>query len=480
MPDLDSLLANAAESDREFLKLQAGAPPSAWLAKTGLLWARTSAYRQFEPKFVAMAANWNYEPSDLPSLAEIIGSIQYFDFSREQIARLYRAYNTLMQRSAERATAKGSRSPRSKRRLRIGYLSSDFRRHVMGDLMLRVLRCHDRSRFEINAYSLLPRALEDAYSVQFQSRCNRYVRLAELDDSAAAERIADDGLDLLVDLTGHTPQARPAILLRKPAPVIVGHLGDHGTVGVEQVDFKLTDAVADLPDAAEYQVEKPLAMEGCVMPFRRVTPSPPDPDARARLGIPMSAVVLGAFTSVLKLSPRCVELWRRILENVPSARLALSPFTRINLDQSIARLTAAGIPADRMVVVQPSADDAINRARYRHIDVLLDTLPYTGGDSTVAALDMGVPVVTRAGERQAERMGLSILTHLGMTDTVAWTDDEYVAVACRLATDAAWRAELSTRIRDRIEASGIADFERYTRNLEDALERALTLTQANR
>jgi hypothetical protein len=79
MPDLDSLLANAAESDREFLKLQAGAPPSAWLAKTGLLWARTSAYRQFEPKFVAMAANWNYEPSDLPSLAEIIGSIQYFD-----------------------------------------------------------------------------------------------------------------------------------------------------------------------------------------------------------------------------------------------------------------------------------------------------------------------------------------------------------------------------------------------------------------
>ena len=90
--------------------------------------------------------------------------------------------------------------------------------------------------------------------------------------------------------------------------------------------------------------------------------------------------------------------------------------------------------ADRLVVIQPSADDAVNRARYRYIDVLLDTLPYTGGDSTVAALDMGVPVVTRAGVRQAERMGLSILSHLGVTDTVAVSDDDYVAIACRLAS----------------------------------------------
>jgi predicted O-linked N-acetylglucosamine transferase (SPINDLY family) len=289
--------------------------------------------------------------------------------------------------------------------LRIGYLSSDFRRHVMGDLMLRVLRCHDRSRFEINAYSLLPRALEDAYSVQFQSRCNRYVRLAELDDSAAAERIADDGLDLLVDLTGHTPQARPAILLRKPAPVIVGHLGDHGTVGVEQVDFKLTDAVADLPDAAEYQVEKPLAMEGCVMPFRRVTPSPPDPDARARLGIPMSAVVLGAFTSVLKLSPRCVELWRRILENVPSARLALStvhPDQPRSIDRAAhggrySRRSDGRRPAERRRRDQPRALSAHRRAA-RHVALYRR-------DSTVAALDMGVPVVTRAASARRNGWG---------------------------------------------------------------------------
>jgi predicted O-linked N-acetylglucosamine transferase (SPINDLY family) len=121
-----------------------------------------------------------------------------------------------------------------------------------------------------------------------------------------------------------------------------------------------------------------------------------------------------------------------------------------------------------------SADDALNRARYRHVDVVLDTLPYTGGDSTVAALDMAVPVVTLAGDRQAQRMGLSLLTHLGVTDTIAWSDEEYVALAIRLATDAAWRATISARIAERVTSSGIADLDRYTRDLERALERAIT------
>ena len=293
------------------------------------------------------------------------------------------------------------------------------------------------------------------------------------------KRIADDDLDMLVDLASHTPQARPGIVLRKPAPVIVGHLGDHGTIGLEQVDFKITDAFADLPDAAEYQIERPLTMNGCVMPFRRVAPAPSGPAGRSRLGTPGNAVIFGVFSGALKLSPRSLGLWRRILDVNPHAYLALSPFTKVELGRCTARLTTAGIPANRIVVVQPSADDAVNRARYRQIDVLLDTLPYTGGDSTVAALDMGVPVVTRVGERQAERMGFSILSHIGVTDTVARSDDEYVAIACRLAADPAWRGALSKRILEGITSSGIADFERYTRNLEDAYERALALKRAD-
>ncbi len=476
-PQFEALqtLGRLDEADEAFLPFQSGATPSAWLAATGLRWARTSTHAELEAKYMSMAVVLHYALPDLRWLASLIGSIQYFDFSRDDFAKLYRSYNALMQQSAGTVTAVNPRPARTAGRLRVGYLSGDFRRHVMGDLMLSVFARHDRRRFEVFAYSLLPEALEDATTARFRTSCDGYASLAALDDSTAADRIVDDRIDVLVDLTSHTPQARPGILLRKPAPVIVAHLGDHGTIGLAQVDFKLTDACADLPDAASYQIEAPLTMDGCVMPFRRVPPTPADPAGRARAGAPEGAVIFGMFSATIKMSPRALELWRRILDAVPNGCLAISPFVKAELLRSLARLKAAGIPTDRIVVVQPSADDAVNRARYRYVDVLLDTLPYTGGDSTVAALDMGVPVVTRVGERQAERMGFSILSHLGVTETVARTDDEYVAIACRLATDPAWRMELSARILERITASGIADFGRYTRNLEDALERAIAI-----
>ena len=466
------------EADQAFLRFEAGAAPSACLAATGLRWARTSVHGELEAKFLQMVVNWKYEAPDLPWLAEVIGSMQYFDFSRDDIARLYRSYNSLMQQMAGTASAIDGQYAPNDDRARLGYLSSDFRRHVMGDIMLDVFGCHDRDRFEVFAYSLLPEALEDAWTARFRSGCDGFVSLAALDDIAAAARIAEDGLNVLVDLTSHTPQARPGILLRKPARLIVAHLGDHGTIGLEQVDFKITDMVADLPGAADFQIERPFVMHGCVMPFRRVAPAPADPAGRARLGVSADAFIFGAFASTLKLSPRVLGLWRRILDAVPKSCLALSPFTKATLIGSINRLKVAGIPEDRIVVIQPSADEAVNRARYRYIDAMLDTLPYTGGDSTVAALDMGVPVVTRAGQRQAERMGLSILTHLDVTDTVAGSDDDYVAIARRLATDSAWRLALSARILERIEATGIADFKRYTRALEDAFQRMIAIKRS--
>ena len=473
-------LGRTEEADQAFLEFEAAATPSAWLAATGLLWARTSVRADLEAKYLAMAVQWEYELPDLRSLSKIMRSIQYFDLTRAQMARLYRSYDALMQQVAGRAVATREASAGCGGRLRVGYLSNDFRRHVMGELVLRLFSCHDRGRFEIFAYSSLPEAAEDASTARIRSCCDCYINIAALSDSAAAGRIARDNLDLLVDLASHTPQARPGILLRKPAPVIVAHLGDHGSIGLRQVDFKVTDALADLPDADRYQIETPLVMQGCVMPFRRVTPAPSDPGGRARLHIPMHAVVFGVFGAAIKLSPRALGLWRRIIESVPDAYLALSPFTKVELIRCSRRLRATGVPADRIIVIQPSADDAENRARYRYVDIVLDTLPYTGGDSTVAALDMGVPVVTRAGARQAERIGLSLLSQIGATDTVASSDDEYVAIACRLATDVAWRASLSARILEGIAASGIADFQRYTRRLEDAFERALALKRSDR
>jgi len=126
---------------------------------------------------------------------------------------------------------------------------------------------------------------------------------------------------------GHSGSSRPAILLYKPAPVIITHLGNHGAVGMRQVDFKLTDAHADLPDAHRYQIEAPLALDGCVLPFRRVAAAPEAPVTRAGLGLREEAIVFGVFVSLLKLSPRCLGLWKRILDAVPQlgGTLAIVP-----------------------------------------------------------------------------------------------------------------------------------------------------------
>ncbi len=220
--------------------------------------------------------------------------------------------------------------------------------------------------------------------------------------------------------------------------MVVTHLGYHGCVGLSQVDFKLTDAVADLPDAASFQIEAPLALDCCVMPVRRVGTLPETVRGltRAELGIAETAIVFGAFVSLLKLSPRCLELWRDIMQRVPRAVLAFSPGNASEEALYRNRVAGFGIDPARVIFIPRAADDIGDRARYRLIDVVLDTMPYTGGDTTAAALEMGVPVVTRAGLRHAERVSFSLLFHLGVTDTVTHSDQDYVATACRLADDA--------------------------------------------
>jgi predicted O-linked N-acetylglucosamine transferase (SPINDLY family) len=392
------------------------------------------------------------------------------------LLRVYQAHDRV--RQAERGSiADFAKSPlpagAAGRQIRIGYLSADFRSHVMGRLMAEVVRRHDNERFSVHAYSLAVRELEDEVTAQFRACCAEFRQLDDVNDASAARLIADDGIDVLVDLMGHSGSSRPAILMYKPAPVIITHLGNHGAVGMRQVDFKLTDAHADLPDARRYQIEAPLALDRCVLPFRRVAAAPVAPVTRAELGLAEATTVFGVFVSLLKLSPRCLGLWKRILDAVPQGVLAFSPTRTAQQALYRRRLESFGIAPERIVFVPWAQDDAIDRARYCLIDVVLDTLPYTGGDTTAAAIDMGVPVVTRVGERQAERMTYSLLAHLGVTTTVADDDDEYVAIAVRLARDRPWRDAVAAEMVAALPISGLADADRYTRSLESAYERAL-------
>jgi predicted O-linked N-acetylglucosamine transferase (SPINDLY family) len=469
------LFQREEEAFDDFRRFEANAALSARIVAAGLLSARIAPGTDYETKYLPLALDWPYQPGEGAYAAVAVAQAQYFDLTRDALLRVYQAHDRV--RQAERGSMADFAAPRATdgRQVRIGYLSADFRSHVMGRLMLEVVRRHDNERFSVHAYSLAVRELEDEVTAQFRACCAGFRRLDDLDDASSARLIADDGIDILIDLMGHSGSSRPAILLYKPAPVIITHLGSHGAVGMRQVDFKLTDAHADLPDAHRYQIEAPLALDRCVLPFRRVVAAPEAPVTRAGLGLGEEATVFGVFVSLLKLSPRCLGLWKRILDAVPDSVLAFSPTRTAQQALYRRRLESFGIAAERVVFVPWALDDAIDRARYRLIDVVLDTLPYTGGDTTAAAIDMGVPVVTRVGERQAERMTYSLLAHLGATTTVAHNDGDYVAIACRLAVDRPWRDAVAAEMVAALPGSGLADCERYTRSLESAYERALAL-----
>jgi predicted O-linked N-acetylglucosamine transferase (SPINDLY family) len=463
------------EAFEDFRAFEPRAKLSARIVAAGLFSARIAPGAEYENKYLPLALDWPYRRGEAPFAGVAVAQAQYFDVSRAALKQLHATYNRL--RQEERAGIADFAAPptRGAGALRIGYLSADFRDHVMGRLMLDIIARHDPARVSVHAYSLAARELEDGVTGEFRRCCERFVPLDGLDNRGAARAIAGDKLDLLVDLMGHSSSSRPGILLYKPAPVIVSHLGSHGAVGLQQVDFKLTDADADLPDAAAYQIEAPLFLDGCVLPVRRVAPAAAPPITREALGLSADAVVFGTFVSLLKLSPRCLMLWRTILERVPGSVLAFSPRRESGQALFVRRLTSFGIGRSRVAFIPWTMNEATDRARYRLVDVVLDTLPYTGGDTTAAALDMAVPVVTRVGERAAERMTYSLLAHLGVVDTVARTDDEYVAIACRLAQDGAWRASNAAAIAAKLPQSGLADLDRYTRSLETAYERAVAL-----
>ena len=469
-----SLVSQGLEQEAldDFLAFERMAKPSARLVTAGVEAAMLLGDDVQLAKYRQLAVEWPYAPAEAHLVAALIARMQYLDVARETLASFYRTYDRLQQINRGGLLPLAPRPRADDGVLRVGYLSADFRAHVMGHVLMEIIERHDRRSFSIHAYSLATSENEDAMTERFQCAVDGFVRLAEMDDLAAARRIAADDLDVLIDLMAHSSSARPTILLYKPAPVIVTHLGHHGCVGLRQVDFKLTDRDADLPDAAEFQIEQPLRMETCVLPLRRVTPDGALP-TRDQLGIAHDAIVFGAFVGLVKLSSRCLGLWREILDRVAGSRLAFSPYKETERPMLLRRLARAGISAERVVFLPMTWDEPKDRTRYAVIDVVLDTCPYTGGDTSAAALDMGIPVVTRCGDRQAERMTFSILAHLGITTTVARTDADYIAIACRLATDQAWRADVAATIRQRVAATPLADLSHYTRSLEDALRRAV-------
>jgi protein O-GlcNAc transferase len=472
------LLRRDEEAFADYLRFEPNAAASSRTIVAALASARREGDAAREARALSAALAHPFAIGESALLAETLALVQYHDVAPETMRDLYRSYDRLV--TAELAAAGNAvpfapDAPRrfagDDRRIRVGYLSADFRKHVMGEMLAPVLSAHERERFAVRLYSLAAAANDDAMTDAMRAGADGFTALADLDDAAAARAIASDDLDILVDLMGHSAFSRPGIVARKPARVVATHLGCHGALGLAAVDYKITDAVADVPGNAVYQQEALLPLPVCVLPLRAYA-APVLRESRAALGIGPDAIVCAAFVAAQKLSPRCLLLWRAILAVAPQAVLLISPLSNDDRIALLRRLTGFGIGNDRIKIV-PHVPGAL-RDRYALADFALDTLPYTGGDTTVAALAAGVPVVTRIGVRHAERVTASILAHAGLSALIADSDDAYVALAVRLATDATFRETQRSAVRTALARPDLTDPIVYARSLESAYVRALT------
>jgi predicted O-linked N-acetylglucosamine transferase (SPINDLY family) len=394
----------------------------------------------------------------------------------ETEASLYAAHAAWGRNVEERLAASPPPPPAAgARRLRIGYLSPDFRAHSCAHFLQPLYAAHDRGRVELFSYSAVARP--DAVTAWFQSHSDHWFDLRGLDEPAIAERIRADGLHVLVDLAGHTRGQPLGVFARRPAAVQVAWLGYPATSGLTAIGYRLTDAIADPPgDADRWHTEKLVRLAGGLHCYAAPADTPavtPPPVARR------GHVTFGSFNNVSKVTDDVVRTWTRVLAAVPGSRLVLkgqmlaSEAARLRVEQAFA---AAGLAPGRLELRPWITGGTHPLAAHGDIDIALDTFPYNGTTTTFEALWMGVPVVTQRGARHAARVGASILTHLGRDAWIAAGTDEYVATAVRLAGDPGELARLRGTLRGALQVSSLCDAAGFAARIEDAFRRLVALS----
>jgi protein O-GlcNAc transferase len=351
------------------------------------------------------------------------------------------------------------------RPLRVGYVSGDFCEHVIGFFFEPLLASHDRSRVEVWCYDRTRQ--RDPASLRLEALTDHWRRVVGMDWDAMAELVASDGIDILVDLKGHFDDNNLPLFARRPAPVQVTWLGYPGTTGLRTIDAWITDKHIASDLSAQYASERIVALPRFFMAFRPLgeAPSPGPLPALAN-----GWITLGCFNAFPKVSMRMRETMARLMLAMPTARCIVTamPAGRARAD-FLAWFEEKGIAPARFELRGRGAHEAFLQW-HREVDITLDSFPYNGTTTTLHSLWMGVPVVTLAGATHVSRVGGSVLENLGMSEWIAASTDDYVAITCRHASDVAALAALRSSLRARLAASAIMDARGFARDLEDCYE----------
>jgi predicted O-linked N-acetylglucosamine transferase (SPINDLY family) len=353
------------------------------------------------------------------------------------------------------------------RKLRIGYVSADFRTHSVSQFLLPLFREQDHGACEIICYSDVLKI--DGMTDRLRVCTDGWQNIVGWTDERVADKVREDQIDILVDLTGHTGSNRLLVFARKRAPIQVSYLGYPGTTGLSEMDYRLTDAFADPPGKTELlDGEKLLRLPVCNWCFSEPDDAPPVGPLPAES---VGSIRFGTFNNFAKASPAIMDLWAAILIAMPLSRLIIKS---LGLGEKSVRerihrhFAARGVQADRLEIRGREPKVVSHLDAYNQMDIALDTFPYHGTTTTCESLWMGVPVVTLAGTTHVSRVGVSLLNNVGLPELIAQTPQEYVEIAVNLAKDLPRLAELRRILRSRMQASPLMDAPRFARDIEAA------------
>lgn len=400
------------------------------------------------------------QEAKLTAYDNLLLSLHYRAFDGERLKSAADEYAELLESVKKFSHKKKKRHEK----IRIGYISPDFRAHVVSCFSEILFRGADKKRFKVYGYHS---GVSDNVTARLASFADEWRNIAELTDEKAAKLIFDDEIDILVDLAGHTKGNRLRVLAMKPAPVQISGIGFMSTTGLKTVDYFLADKYLVTDNAA-----RDFSEELLVLPHSHFFYTPPKtpPIAQPAAFRNNGFITFASFNNFTKASDETLDAWAKILEALPEARLLLktSAFDDKGTAQEInKRLERAGIDLDRVDTEGASADYL---EAYRRVDISLDTFPYPGGGTTCDALYMSVPVITLAGKRHGSRFGYSLLENCGLSELCANTQEEYVEKAIELANDEVRLAEYHLTVRRRFMLSPVMDEVVYMNELEDAYE----------
>lgn len=358
----------------------------------------------------------------------------------------------------------------SHQKLKIGYVSPDFKRHPVGCFIAPIIKHHDHQKFEIYCYGEIRKV--DEMTEEIKSSCDHWRSTLGLTDEQVIEQIKQDQIDILIDLAGHTEYNRLPIFFAKPAPIQASYLGYFATTGISTIDYWITDHHLHPLDTQEKTSETIWRLPRCYVAYQ---PSLEAPEINPLPALSSEHITFGCFNNFSKLNPFPLSLWAKILQALPHARLILKTHYH-NLDdpeekQSVELfLQEQGLNLEQIELIDSPTLTEDYFSFYHRIDIHLDTFPYNGCTTTCDALWMGVPVLTLTGDRKIQRMGNSLLQAIGLADWIAKTPEDYVNKAIHFAQDLDAIASLRSSLRERFQHSELGDIEGLTLALENAYQ----------